>query len=84
MLFALAFDKMFFGHTPGTMSILGSSLILGPAIFIAIQKDPNRSKQNDDQTGAIDEESHAGLLDVESGEDHERLPVQEIQMRTLR
>ncbi|KAF2101083.1 hypothetical protein NA57DRAFT_24049, partial [Rhizodiscina lignyota] len=38
MLFALAFDKMFFGTTPGLLSIAGSSLILGSAIYVAVHK----------------------------------------------
>ena len=90
MLFALGFDKLIFGHTPGIMSILGSSLILGSAIVVAVQQDPNRG-QNKEQGGrgggggGGDEEQRMGLMsDVENSEDHERLPVQEVQLRTLR
>ena len=91
MLFALGFDKLIFGHTPGVMSILGSSLILGSAIVVAIQKDPAREKAQKsayEESGG-DDESRAGLLDsgirdVETAEDHDRLPVQELQLRTLR
>jgi drug/metabolite transporter (DMT)-like permease len=39
MLFALAFDKLVFGTTPGVLSIIGSSLILGSAIYVAVQKE---------------------------------------------
>ena len=39
MLFALGFDKLIFGTTPGWLSIVGSSLILGSAIYVAVQKD---------------------------------------------
>lgn len=39
MLFALGFDKLIFGTTPGWTSIVGSSLILGSAIYVAVQKD---------------------------------------------
>ncbi|KYG44728.1 hypothetical protein M433DRAFT_39635, partial [Acidomyces richmondensis BFW] len=35
MLFALTFDKLIFGHTPDLMSIAGSTLILGSAIYVA-------------------------------------------------
>lgn len=90
MLFALGFDKLIFGHTPGVMSILGSSLILGSAIIVAIQQDPSRgSKEGNEESGLQnDEESRTGLMsswrDAEIGEDHERLPVQEVQMRALR
>lgn len=94
MLFALTFDKLIFDHTPGWMSIIGSSLILGSAIFVAMQKDVGQSKeQTEGTTIAGDEESQRGLIsgmDVETGEDHDRtvngqrMPVQEVQMRTLR
>ena len=92
MLFALMFDKLIFGHTPGVMSILGSSLILGSAITIAMQQDPNRS-QKANETGRpsesqSDEESRTGLLggmqDVETSEDHDRIPLREVQVRALR
>src|SRR5699024_3543818 len=69
MLFALGFDKLIFGHTPGIMSILGSSLILGSAIVVAMQQDPNRGPPNKDgvreERGSVeagDEESRTGLM----------------------
>ena len=39
MLFALGFDKLVFGTSLGWLSIVGSSLILGSAIYVAVQKD---------------------------------------------
>jgi hypothetical protein len=39
MLFALGFDKVIFGTTPAPLSIIGSSLILGSAIYVAVHKD---------------------------------------------
>lgn len=39
MLFALGFDKVIFGTTPAPLSIIGSSLILGSAIYVAIHKE---------------------------------------------
>ncbi len=87
MLFALGFDKLIFGHTPGVWSIIGSSLILGSAVVVAIQSDPNRTQQQKDNAAesSADEESRAGLIsNVESSEDHDRIPLQEVQMRTLR
>lgn len=89
MLFALGFDKLIFGHTPDLMSILGSSLILGSAIIVAVQRAPPAG----DKDAGRDDESRVGLMgDVERGEDPDRdrdrdpagLPVQEVQMRTLR
>lgn len=92
MLFALSFDKLIFGHSPNWMSILGSSLILGPAIFVAVQKGDGVEKQTTEgsqQRG--DEESQRGLMsDTDSGDANVendragRMPVQEVQMRTLR
>jgi hypothetical protein len=38
MLFALLFDRWIFGTVPGLWSLLGSGLILGSAIYVAIQK----------------------------------------------
>jgi hypothetical protein len=75
MLFALTFDKFFFGHSPGWMSILGSSLILGPAIFVAMQNNVDGTKEsNGNSAGARDEEAQRGLmgrLDEEDGLDAE-------------
>jgi hypothetical protein len=75
MLFALTFDKFFFGHSPGWMSILGSSLILGPAIFVAMQKNVDETKEsNGNGVCARDEEAQRGLmggLDEEDGLDAE-------------
>jgi len=51
MLFALALDKIVFGQSPGWWSIAGSGLILGSAVFIAVQK------QQSEQVGRADEES---------------------------
>ena len=39
MLFALSFDKLIWGTTPGALSIVGSSLILGSAIYVAMRKE---------------------------------------------
>ncbi|KAL1597507.1 hypothetical protein SLS59_007539 [Nothophoma quercina] len=44
MLFALSFDKLIWGTTPGALSIIGSSLILGSAIYVAMNKeDPKKA-----------------------------------------
>ena len=36
MLFALVFDKLVFGVSPGWWSLAGSGLILGSAVFVAM------------------------------------------------
>ncbi|KAJ4357857.1 uncharacterized protein N0V89_002434 [Didymosphaeria variabile] len=83
MLFALSFDKLVFGTTPSALSIVGSSLILGSAIYVATHKeDPNK---NEDRRERASGEEETGLIDMEA--EGERMSYDndnEIQMRTLR
>ena len=88
MLFALGFDKLIFGHTPGVMSILGSSLILGSAIVVAVQKDPQRQPK-ENVGGAVDEESRTGLLRSGTSSDdftsdQDRLSTEDVPLQSLR
>lgn len=88
MLFALAFDKLVWDTTPGILSILGSSLILGSALYIAVLS--NKKKETDARGGRGDEE--VALVAAEADEEDDatndgRGPlrgVQEVQLRTLR
>lgn len=85
MLFALSFDKFFFGVTPSIMSIIGSSLILGGAIFMAMQKAETVKEQSLREQGQQEEE--AGLIGLAEGEEAHRLeliPPEEVQLRSLR
>nr|OQO18785.1 hypothetical protein B0A51_13757 [Rachicladosporium sp. CCFEE 5018] len=88
MLFALSFDKLFFGHSPNWMSIIGSSLIIGPAIYVAVQKSATSDKDaTEGSRGTADEESQQGLISgVDAGHRtvETRMPVEEVQMRALR
>ena len=52
MLFALGFDKFFFGQTPGATSIIGSTMILGSAIYMAMQRDKGSAQGNGHGDGA--------------------------------
>ena len=45
MLFALILDKLVFGVNPSLLSLLGSSLILGSAIYVAMQKESLKQRQ---------------------------------------
>lgn len=88
MLFALTFDKLVFNHSPGWISIIGSSLILGPAIIVALQKDAGNVPKHDANVTSGDEESHEMLLSAQH-ESHEltnnnRIGVQDVEMRDLR
>ncbi|KAH9881717.1 hypothetical protein IAQ61_000444 [Plenodomus lingam] len=82
MLFALTFDKLIWGTTPGTLSIIGSSLILGSAIYVAMNKEQPREKaearRRGDAGGDGDEE--VGLI---GGEEEEEEEGEEIGMRPL-
>jgi hypothetical protein len=90
MLFALTFDKFFFGHSPDWMSIMGSSLILGPAIFVAMQKNVDEpTAVSEGGRTTHDEEAQQGLIsgmatEDQHDEDGRPMPVQEAQMRALR
>jgi hypothetical protein len=86
MLFALTFDKIVFGTTPKPLSIIGSSLILGSAIYVAVQKEQGKvkdeavdtSRHRDEERGLVE-----GMDDEDDEDDHDR-PLQEVQLRTLR
>ncbi|KJX92166.1 hypothetical protein TI39_contig5901g00005 [Zymoseptoria brevis] len=76
MLFALGFDKLVFGHSPSGLSILGSSLILGSAIVVALQKNAAVPEKTGAE-GGVDEEARMGLM---AGERE----VRDVQLRTIR
>ncbi|KAF4551760.1 EamA-like transporter-like protein 3 [Elsinoe fawcettii] len=84
MLFALASDKIFFGTSPGVSSIVGSTLILGAAIVMALQK-AQPAPENKEGAGpqADEERGLMGNMDEDDREE-ERMPIQEVQLRTLR
>lgn len=42
ILFALACDKLIFNTTPGGWSIVGSSLVLGSALYIAVHREKEK------------------------------------------
>lgn len=83
MLFAIGFDKLIFGHLPGVPSIIGSSLILGAAIIVAMQK-------NNTSTIQVTAEGSSLLVDEEAAQGpnsqsrSENDTIQDIQMTTLR
>ncbi|KAL8720244.1 MAG: hypothetical protein Q9225_002876 [Loekoesia sp. 1 TL-2023] len=88
MLFALAFDKLVFDTTLGALSILGSSLILGSALYIAVRQN---SLKNARQSARIDGDEEDGLMATgdasETTTNVDRRPmrgVQEVQLRTMR
>ncbi|KAL8897828.1 MAG: hypothetical protein Q9192_002394 [Flavoplaca navasiana] len=88
MLFALAFDKIVFDTTLGTLSIVGSSLILGSALYVAVKQDPSRKLKTSDGMPADEEEglsSEDGDIRTGTEGDGDILRgVQEVQLRTMR
>ncbi|KAF2273238.1 uncharacterized protein EI97DRAFT_461308 [Westerdykella ornata] len=79
MLFALFFDKLVWGTTPGLLSIVGSSLILGSAIYVAMHKeDGNRGVRKEelgDEEAAGEEVRGLMSADGEEGRDSEELEM---------
>lgn len=83
MLFALAFDKLVWGTTPGVLSIMGSSLILGSAIYVAMHKESPRQREGQGEATNRDEE-RAFLSPNLEADDREEGEGRDIQMRPLR
>ncbi|KAK3066047.1 hypothetical protein LTR53_017750 [Teratosphaeriaceae sp. CCFEE 6253] len=61
MLFALSFDRFFFGHTPDWMSLAGSTLILGSAIYIALIANVGKTGAGKEAADDDDDDDEAGL-----------------------
>ena len=86
MLFALAFDKIVFNTTPGIWGIGGSSLILGSALYVALQNN-NEKVRNTQGRGDGTGHPFDEVDDMENGVQNQTGPlrgVQEAQLRTLR
>jgi hypothetical protein len=82
MLFALGFDKLVFDTTPSALSIIGSSLILGSAVYVAMHK-ADGSKNVERRRGQEVEEER-GLMSPDLTADvHEEEQVA-VEMRPLR
>jgi len=86
MLFALAFDKLVWGTTPGLWSIVGSSLILGSVIYVALLNDSAKVSRKVENG-----EEERGLVDGVDAEDDELSEgtrqtrgVRQVQLRTMR
>ncbi|KAF2184363.1 hypothetical protein K469DRAFT_739407 [Zopfia rhizophila CBS 207.26] len=82
MLFALTFDKLVWGTTPGALSIIGSSLILGSAIYVAMRKE--NDKKEGEGRGRATRDEERGLMSPNLVGDVSEEGDIELQMRTLR
>jgi len=83
MIFALAFDKLIWGTTPGIPSVIGSSLILGSAIYVAMNKREVVDKGLEREGGQGDGDEERGLIDSGMGGEEEE-EEEEIELRPLR
>lgn len=82
MLFALGFDRFIFGQTPGVWSIIGSTLILGSAIYMAMQKDKGSTRTDETRTGAgQNRDEEEGLMRGVDGADEEG--IDRVQQSTI-
>jgi drug/metabolite transporter (DMT)-like permease len=72
MLFALGLDKVVFGQSPGWWSLVGSGLILGSAIFVAVKKQQVEVRRADEETGAgvggVLQEEEMAMLDGDASD----------------
>ena len=64
MLFALALDKLVFGQSPGWWSLAGSGLILGSAIFVAMQKQVGDGTADEAVVVTGTEDEEIGMLSM--------------------
>jgi hypothetical protein len=71
MLFALALDKLIFGQSPGWWSLGGSGLILGSAVFVAVQKQQGGGREVDEEAGGEVGVSEAEMHMLSGGESAE-------------
>lgn len=92
MLFALFFDKIVWNSMPGLWGLLGSAMILGSALYVAVSHEENamvRVRDGSDEEAALMEEETAEQelgMDVVAGERgwRSRRGVQAVQLSTIR
>jgi len=72
MIFALIFDKLVFGTNPNLTSMFGSTLIVSSAIYIALQKES--IKQREEARKALEQAAAASgrSLELESSNGHSK------------
>ncbi|KAI0190776.1 hypothetical protein EV127DRAFT_430029 [Xylaria flabelliformis] len=54
MVLVLVIERVIWGTTPAPLSLIGSALIIGAAIWLSLQKAPNEAKE---RTAVVDEET---------------------------
>ena len=68
MLFALAMDKLVFQHSPEMLSLIGSTLILGSAVYVAFRKQSTKTTEKEGPSAADEERGLMQGIDAEDGE----------------
>jgi len=85
VIFALAFDKLVFNTTPDGWSIVGSSLVLGSALYIAVHKESSKVKNASPEGGEEEVALITGDGEDEGARSGENMRgVEEVQLRTMR
>jgi hypothetical protein len=84
MLFALAMDKLVFGHSPELLSIIGSSLILGAAICIAMKRAGVQTTGGPEPPQATTSDEECGLVAGIDAGDEDELFVDELEAIPMR
>jgi len=85
MLFALTFDKLVFGTTPNWLSIIGSALILGSAIYVALHKEtPVKDAEGREGRGRVSNEEEMDLMGSDARGEADVEDGAHIQLRSLR
>jgi hypothetical protein len=83
MFIALLLDQLVFGHSPELLSMIGSAMILGSAIYVALLQSAQK-KVDPDRVGTVQDEE-AGLMegmeddnnDIEMPERHTKTTANE-------
>lgn len=82
MLFAMLFDRLVFGTVPGLWSLLGSGLILGSAIYVAVQKGMSEQPTVIRPASSVMADEERGMLqDVEGEEYEDTMPLTDVEMQ---
>jgi len=85
VIFALAADKLVFDTMPDGWSIVGSSLVLGSALYIAVHRETSKAKNVGPEGGEEEVALITGDGEEESARSGERMRgVEEVQLRTMR
>jgi drug/metabolite transporter (DMT)-like permease len=58
IVYALGFGWVFFGSVPGVLSMLGTALILGSAVYVVLARGPGleEEEKSDVEVGLLEDE----------------------------